>query len=182
MHPPSWQEAPSEREEPAGGDPSRGAPAPWGVGGAQAAAPEPRFAEEIGRYEDFLRSTIDWLWETDAGLTLSYASSPVALKLGIPAQVLIGRTLTALGRFETAGGPGSDSGDRRAQDAIAARRPFRDARFVMTGAEDREVVYRLSGVPYFDAATGGFAGYRGTAVAASEGAETQAATKAWSCS
>jgi signal transduction histidine kinase len=148
------------------------------VGGAQEVAPERRFAEEIGRYEDFLRSAIDWLWEADAGLTLTYASSPVALKLGIPAQVLVGRALTALGRFETpGGGPGGDTGDSadRAQDAIAARRPFRDARFVMTGAEGREVAYRLSGVPYFNAATGGFAGYRGTAVAASEGPETQAA-------
>ncbi|MCH8035941.1 MAG: hypothetical protein IIC53_02325 [Proteobacteria bacterium] len=165
MQPPGWQEALSEREEPAGGQ------APWGVGGTQDVAPERRFAEEIGRYEDFLRSTIDWLWETDAGLTLSYASSPVALKLGIPAQVLVGRALTALGRFETVGG-GGDA--RRVRDAIAARRPFRDARFLMTGAEDREVAYRLSGVPYFDAATGAFAGYRGTAVAASEVAETQA--------
>jgi signal transduction histidine kinase len=138
------------------------------VGGAPAVAPASRFSDEIGRYEDFLRSTIDWLWETDAGLTLSYASSPVALKLGIPAQVLIGRALSALGRFETA-----DGGARRVQDAIAAQRPFRDALFVMTGAEDREVAYRLSGVPYFDAATGRFAGYRGTAVAASEAAETQ---------
>jgi signal transduction histidine kinase len=163
MQPPSWQEAPSEREEPTGGQ-TPGGQTSWGEGGIQAAAPERRFAEEISRYEDFLRSTIDWLWETDAGLVLSYASSPVALKLGIPAQVLIGRTLTALGRFETpGGGPGGGPGD-----AIAARRPFRDARFVMTGAEDREVAYRLSGVPYFDAATGGFAGYRGTAVAASE--------------
>ncbi len=172
MQPPSWQEAPSEREEPARGQ------TPWGVGGAQDVAPERRWAEEIGRYEDFLRSTIDWLWETDAGLTLSYASSPVALKLGIPAQILVGRTLTALGRFETPGGgpgDGTDGGARRVQDAIAARRPFRDARFVMTGAEDREVAYRLSGVPYFDAATGAFAGYRGTAVAASEVAGTQAA-------
>ncbi len=175
MQPPGRQEAPSERQEAAGEHPPRGASAPWAVGGAQEIAPERRLAEEIGRYEDFLRSAIDWLWEADAGLTLTYASSPVALKLGIPAQVLIGRALTALGRFETpSGGPGGDSADR-AQDAIAARRPFRDARFVMTGAEGREVAYRLSGVPYFDAATGGFAGYRGTAVAAPEGPETQAA-------
>ncbi len=175
MQPPGWQEARSEREEPVGGQTL------WGVGSAQDVAPERRFAEEIGRYEDFLRSTIDWLWETDAGLTLSYASSPVALKLGIPAQVLVGRAFTALGRFESPGGgagggpDGGTGGDAsRVQDAIAARRPFRDARFIMTGAEDREVAYRLSGVPYFDAATGAFAGYRGTAVAAPKVAEAQA--------
>ncbi len=174
MQPPGWQDAPSEREESAGGQ------TPWGVASTSDSgdsAPERRFADEIGRFEDFLRSTIDWLWETDAGLTLSYASSPVALKLGIPAQVLVGRTLSALGRFDTASGePNGEPGGgaRRVQDAIAARRPFREARFVMTGAEGREVAYYLSGVPYFDLATGGFAGYRGTAVAASKVAETRA--------
>lgn len=172
MQPPGWQEAPSEREEPAGGQTR------WGVAGtSDSAPPERRIADEIGRFEDFLRSTIDWLWETDAGLTLSYASSPIALKLGIPAQVLVGRTLSALGRFDTAGGgpkgaPGS--GARRVDEAIAARRPFRNARFVMTGAEGREAAYHLSGVPYFDTITGRFAGYRGTAVAVSEVAESQA--------
>jgi hypothetical protein len=118
MQPPGWQEAPSEREEPAGGQTR------WGLAGtSDSAPPERRFADEIGRFEDFLRSTIDWLWETDAGLTLSYASSPVALKLGIPAQVLVGRALSALGRFDTAGG--APGGGRRVDEAIAARRPFR---------------------------------------------------------
>ncbi len=176
MQPPGWQEAPSEREEPAGGQTR------WGLAGtSDPVPPERRIADEIGRFEDFLRSTIDWLWETDAGLTLSYASSPVALKLGIPAQVLVGRTLSALGRFDTAGGGpadgaegGPEGGARRVDEAIAARRPFRNARFVMTGAEDREVAYHLSGVPYFDTATGRFAGYRGTAVAVPEVAETRA--------
>jgi signal transduction histidine kinase len=104
---------------------------------------------------------VDWLWETDARLVLTYASSPVALKLGIPAQVLIGRPLPNLGRFEAARAHG-----RHVQAAIEARRPFRDAVFVMTGAEDREVAYRLSGVPFFDENTGAFGGFRGTAVAA----------------
>ncbi len=136
MQPPGRQETPSEREEPAGGQ------TPWGTDDGPAVAPDRRFAREIDRYEDFLRSTVDWLWETDAGLILTRASSPIALKLGIPAQVLVGRALSALGRFETAG-----AAARWVQDAIAARRPFRDAVFVMTGAEDREVAYRLSGVP-----------------------------------
>jgi signal transduction histidine kinase len=166
MQPPGWQEAPSEREEPAGGQ------TPWGVAKLADSAPERRFAEEIGRYEDFLRSTVDWLWETDAGLTLSYASSPVALKLGIPAQVLVGRPLMSLGSFATKAGDAGGT-ERRVLDAIAARRPFRDAVFTMTGATDREVAYRLSGVPYFDGDSGSFAGYRGTAVAASEAAETR---------
>lgn len=106
----------------------------------------------IGRYEDFLRCSVDWLWETDADLNLSYVSSPVALRLGIPAQVLLGRPLLSLGHFLD-GAPFAD------------RRPFRDAVFAMTGAEDREVVYRLNGVPYFGLDHGRFAGFRGTASA-----------------
>ncbi|MFQ5775494.1 MAG: sensor histidine kinase [Kiloniellaceae bacterium] len=119
-----------------------------------------RRARTVGRYEDFLRSTVDWLWETDASLALTYVSSPVALNLGIPAQVLIGRPLLGLGRFAAGAGR-----QQRGQAAIEARRPFRNAPFVMNGAGGREVAYRLSGVPYFDEASGRFAGYRGTAFA-----------------
>jgi signal transduction histidine kinase len=156
MQPPGWQEGPSERKETAGEQ------ADWAAGEVSAVEADRLFAREVGRYEDFLRSSVDWLWETDARLVLTYASSPVALKLGIPAQVLIGRPLPSLGRFDSAGAPA-----RSAQAAIEACRPFRNAAFVMTGAGDREVTYRLSGVPYFDENTGTFAGYRGAAVAVS---------------
>ncbi|MCH8997977.1 MAG: hypothetical protein IID48_06875 [Proteobacteria bacterium] len=155
MQPPDWREEPSEREE------TTGEPPVWTEDDVPAVDVERLSAREVGRYEDFLRSSVDWLWETDARLVLTYASSPVALKLGIPAQVLIGRSLPNLGRFEAGRAPGL-----HVQAAIEARRPFRDAVFVMTGAEDREVVYRLSGVPFFDENTGAFSGFRGTAVAA----------------
>ncbi len=113
----------------------------------------------IGRYEDFLRCSVDWLWETDADLALSYVSSPVALRLGIPAQVLIGRPLLSLGHFRR------DEAGANAPQPFETRRPFRDQAFAMTGAEGHEVIYRLSGVPYYDEDHGRFAGYRGTAIA-----------------
>lgn len=132
------------------------------LAGAEPADARVRQAADSGqRYEDFLRSAVDWLWEADASLTLTYASSPVALNLGIPAQVLIGRHLLGLGRFEANGGR-----EQQAQSAMAERRPFRKAVFVMTGVNKREIAYHLSGVPIFDGRTGGFAGYRGTATAA----------------
>ena len=133
-----------------------------------------RRARILGRYEDFLRCSVDWLWETDAELVLTFVSSPVALKLGIPAQVLLGRPLPSLGRFE-AGAPGAAT-----PTPLDRLRPFRDAAFVMTGAEQREVPYRLSGVPYFDEEDGRFAGFRGTAVAAAapESAEAEGAERA----
>ncbi len=120
-----------------------------------------RVATVSARYEDLLRSTVDWLWETDADLALTYVSSPVALKLGLPAQVLIGRPLTNLGQFAANGGP-----EQQAEAAIRARRPFRMAAFAMTGSGDRRATYHLSGVPYFDDETNRFAGFRGTAILA----------------
>ena len=155
MQPPDWQAGPAERQDTAGGQTQ------WAPGSVPGAEPDRLSAREVGRYEDFLRSSVDWLWETDAGLVLTYASSPVALKLGIPAQVLIGRPLLGLGRFQAARAPA-----QRGLAAIEARRPFRDEIFVMTGVGEREVTYRLSGVPFYDEATGAFGGYRGTAVAA----------------
>ncbi|MFQ6017367.1 MAG: PAS domain-containing sensor histidine kinase [Kiloniellaceae bacterium] len=124
------------------------------------AAPQRQLARVGGRYEDFLRSAVDWLWETDARLNLTYASSPIALNLGIPAQVLVGRPMLSLGRFERGGGR-----EQQAEAAIEERRPFRTAVFLMAGADNREVAYHLSGVPYFEETSGRFAGYRGTATA-----------------
>ena len=120
-----------------------------------------RIATVSARYDDLLRSTVDWLWETDSDLALTYVSSPVALKLGLPAQVLMGRPLTNLGQFTPGGGP-----EQQAEPAIRARRPFRMAAFAMTGSGERRATYHLSGVPYFDDQSNRFAGYRGTAILA----------------
>ena len=110
------------------------------------------------RYEDYLRSTVDWVWECNADLVMTYVSPPVALTLGIPAQLLRGRGLLDLGQFED-----RQTGVSAAEAAIAQRRPFRSARFVIRSG-DSDVAYRLSGVPSFDEASGHFTGYRGTAV------------------
>jgi len=155
MQPPGWQDATPDTEPSAGqgrAEPRESAVF-WGE------LPE----ATVGRYEDFLRASVDWLWQTDGRLLLEYVSSPVTARLGIPPQMLTGRTLAELGRFETEG-----QRDRNAPAAIAARRPFRDAPFRMTGADGREVPYSLSGVPFYDEETGDFAGYRGTAIYAAE--------------
>jgi len=151
MQPPGWQDAAPDTEPSAGRDraESRESAAFWGE------LPD----ETIGRYEDFLRASVDWLWQTDAAMLLDYVSSPVAARLGIPAQMLTGRPPADLGRFDA-----SHERDRDAPAAIAARRPFRDAPYRMTGIDRREVPYRLSGVPFYDDDTGEFAGYRGTAI------------------
>lgn len=125
------------------------------------------------RYEDLLRASADWVWDTDAGQHLIYVSPPVARDLRIPAQQLVGHRLCELGRFEAEGG-------RDGALALQARRPFRDARLILRDAEGRDVAFRISGVPYYDAATGTFAGHRGTAVrvTAAEADETDGAETA----
>lgn len=120
------------------------------------------------RYEDFLRSAIDWLWETDNRLNLTYASSPITLRLGIPSQVLVGRSFLSLGKFES-----SERPEQQAEAAIASRRPFRNAVYVIKGKDGEETAFKVSGVPYFDDAENRFAGYRGTATAIPAGLKEQ---------
>jgi len=112
------------------------------------------------RYNDMLRSAVDWLWETDARLNLTFVSPPIATTLGIPAQMLIGRNLLHLFGL---GKGGRDTG--RMAAAIAARRSFRDERLVLDVGDGTGTSYRVTGVPYYEEAKGRFAGYRGTGMA-----------------
>jgi signal transduction histidine kinase len=118
------------------------------------------------RYNDMLRSAVDWLWETDARLNLTFVSPPIATTLGIPAQMLIGRNLLHLFGLEKGG-----HANGRMAAAIAARRSFRDERFVLDASEGMKTSYRVTGVPYYDEAKGRFAGYRGTGTATTDAPE-----------
>lgn len=113
----------------------------------------------LERYADFLRATVDWLWEADQNLAITHVSPQVARSLGMPAVRLIGKSLRELGRFDE-----EDDQHERAQAALAARQPFRDARFLISSANAGEVAVRLSGVPFYDQEYESFRGYRGTAV------------------
>jgi signal transduction histidine kinase len=124
---------------------------------------EARLSRLSLRYNDMLRSAVDWLWETDARLNLTYVSPPIATTLGVPAQMLIGRSLLRL--F------GLEEGERvsgRMAAAIAARRSFRDEHFVLDIGEGLRTSYRVTGVPYYSETAGRFAGYRGTGTAIPE--------------
>jgi signal transduction histidine kinase len=131
-----------------------------------AARREARLSASSLRYKDMLRSAVDWLWETDARLNLTFVSPPIATTLGIPAQMLLGRSLFHLFDLEE-GGPG---GGRMAA-AIAARRPFRNEHFALEAGEGIKTSHRVTGVPYYDETAGRFAGYRGTATAIPEAAD-----------
>ena len=115
-------------------------------------------AEEIQRrYEDILRSTSDWLWETDAKLRLTAVSPRITATLGRPARQLIGRPLLSLGAFAK-----PDEGQPVASELIESHLPFRNQPFEVENADGEARHIHLSGVAVFDEESGRFLGYRGT--------------------
>jgi len=105
---------------------------------------------------DVLRASSDWIWSTDEMAQLTFISDRITDVVGLPAAVLLGRSLTALA------GPDPDQAMlSRLNQALLDRRPFRN---VAVSVRDREGVSRqhvLSGVPFFDPKTGVFGGFRG---------------------
>jgi len=76
---------------------------------------------------------------------------------GAPRGPLIGQSIASIadrGQFGV---------DGQAAGAFEKRAPFRDARFNVAGAGAASGDWRISGVPFFDAAHGNFLGYRGSA-------------------
>ncbi|MFQ5954986.1 MAG: histidine kinase dimerization/phospho-acceptor domain-containing protein, partial [Kiloniellales bacterium] len=123
----------------------------------QQAAANSRAAEMRQRYEDFLRSTSDWVWETDAELRLTAVSPQITAALGEPAPRLLGRPLSSLGNF---GEPAE--GRPAVTELIESRLPFRTQPFVIKNVDGETRHIHLSGVAVFDDETGRFLGYRGT--------------------
>lgn len=89
-------------------------------------------------------------WETGSDGTIRWVD-------GAPRGPLIGQSLAATA------GPGHFGVDGQAAGAFEKRAPFRDARFRVAGEGAAAGDWRISGVPFFDPARGGFLGYRGTA-------------------
>ena len=126
------------------------------------------------RFRDYAESASDWMWETDAdhryvyhgaldqidGAHMDYFVSP------------LGRT-----RWEIAGvaDPDSDALWRDYVATLRARRPFRDFRYSMGGADGVPIQhYRVNGKPIYDE-DGNFVGYRGTAAIETEAVEREKA-------
>ena len=110
---------------------------------------------------DMLRSAVDWLWETDADQRLSYLSPGIGAFGDRPAALLIGQDFAEL--FE---------GDRASLGgilaAMSAQRPFRAVAVRLRQEDGSGRHCRVTGVPYFEPASGRFAGYRGTGTAQDE--------------
>ena len=108
------------------------------------------------RFHDFILSTSDWLWETDASGRITFVSERITELLGRPARLLKGAHLFDLGTLaDTGHGP-------TLLDAMRGRHPFRDLPMEFRTAQGQARRTALSGMPVFDEETGRFMGYRGT--------------------
>ena len=104
---------------------------------AEAPAAEPLHVEEFQ-------------WETGPDGTILWID-------GAPRGPLIGQSIASIDER------GEFGVDGQAAGAFEKRAPFRDARFTVPGAGAASGDWRISGVPFFDAAQGHFLGYRGSA-------------------
>jgi hypothetical protein len=76
---------------------------------------------------------------------------------GAPRGPLVGQSIAWIA------GPGQHGVDGQAAGGFEKRSPFRDARFTVAGEGPASGDWRISGIPFFDSASGAFQGYRGTA-------------------
>lgn len=132
---------------------------------ASSAAAQPPIAVDRP-YAETLRNSVDWLWQTDAELNLTYLSRALDDTEDGPGESWLGRSLLALADREA-----GDATPSPLVVALRARRAFRDCTVEWTSDSDQRVRFRLTGLPFHDEATGAFAGFRGTASATSEPAE-----------
>jgi PAS domain S-box-containing protein len=112
-------------------------------------------ADMESRFRDVIRSASDWVWETDANLNLTYVSERITEALEVLPHTLIGKNLMLIGEFEDRA---PVMRERLQRDFL----PFRGQTFLMKDARGETRRIHLSGVPVFEAASGRFAGYRGT--------------------
>ena len=117
-----------------------------------------RHAETISiLLRDFEETSSDWLWETDATLTMRHVSprfAEVALRQPEQMEINLLRLLTA-----DAAGASSDRALATLEQRVAAHASFRELVVPVTLGPERRW-WALTGKPLFDA-NGSFTGYRG---------------------
>jgi signal transduction histidine kinase len=139
------------------------APAPIATPTAERS--EAQIRDLVARIENFRR-------RRDSALASAAAAEPVAVEEfqwetgpdgvilwveGAPRGPLVGHSIASIAER------GQFGVDGQAAGAFEKRAPFRDARFSVPGAGAASGDWRISGVPFFDAAQGNFLGYRGSA-------------------
>jgi signal transduction histidine kinase len=139
--------------------------APAGDGLSPAAErSEAQIRDLVARIEDFRRrrdsagaaaaaapaSVEEFQWETGPDGVILWVE-------GAPRGPLVGQSIASIAER------GQYGVDGQAAGAFEKRAPFRDARFSVPGGGAACGDWRISGVPFFDAAQGNFLGYRGSA-------------------
>jgi hypothetical protein len=97
-----------------------------------------------------LRPVEEFQWETGPDGVILWVE-------GAPRGPLVGHSIASIAER------GQYGVDGQAAGAFEKRAPFRDARFSVPGGGAASGDWRISGVPFFDAAHGTFLGYRGSA-------------------
>ncbi len=136
------------------------------------AEPPASTAAMEARQRDVAEGASDWIWETDTEQRLTFLSRRFGETSGIAWSQVNGRPL-----FDLVGMGFDRTGMEEIRAKTVARGAFEDV-FRVDVAADSERFWRLAGKPYFDAATGGFAGYRGTGTDVTAAIGREAAMKA----
>ena len=109
------------------------------------------------RFRDVADASSDWIWETDAGLRLSFLSERFATVTGISSKLVLGQPLDELLHSAES----TERWERHQQD-LAERRPFRNLLCLCEDDRGRARTLRVAGKPIVDD-KGQHRGYRGTA-------------------
>ncbi len=113
--------------------------------------------ESQTRLDDVIRSTSDWVWETDSEGRITFMSDRITEALGHPPSILVGRELLEVGGFRD-----GDGNHVEGRGVFEQSRPFRNRLFEIRDHEGAARRIHLSGVPVFNPESGRLAGYRGT--------------------
>tara|TARA_R110002110_G_scaffold415612_7_gene652205 strand:- start:11028 stop:12662 length:1635 start_codon:yes stop_codon:yes gene_type:complete len=120
-------------------------------------ASEQRLTALDDKLTDVIRSTSDWVWETDTEMRLTEVSARIAAITGAPPEAHLGKHVLSLGSL-----PDPVHGVPNLKLLMRDRRPFRNRLFIMRDETGQSRRIHLSGTPFFDTAIGRFLGYRGT--------------------
>ncbi|MEM7172024.1 MAG: PAS domain-containing sensor histidine kinase [Pseudomonadota bacterium] len=135
-------------------------------------------SDQMARYQDLLRASVDWIWEIDAELKLTFVSSSITAAVGLPPSAFLGKPLLETlepaapipGAAPPTTPPSAHDQSLELADILTQHQPFRDRSVAVRGvsgadqARLADMAWRLSGVPHYSPETGAFAGYRGTCV------------------
>ncbi len=109
------------------------------------------------RFRDIAEVAGDFFWERDANGRLTFLSERFTEVTGMPAVDIMHEPAGYIARLMSGGG-----GDAaRLGTALSHRQPFRNLNLRLTLPSGEVRWWRLSGKPFFDAASGAFLGFRG---------------------